>query len=216
MDGHSTCFSLSACVCPFIHPPSLSFRFASPVLSDSTSQQHPMARDLYDSSPSSKGRDTTPVTSPIIPFENNIYSTDGTAPAVQPISQGTNGVVGRHTSDQDSVSSARLSSVSLLLGAPVQYPSFDGRGRDTTPFTSPIIPFENDGFGTNGTAPAVQPIAQGPSGAIRTGNEDSVGNPRLSQRFLTENATTRYVLVRLHDSYNRIGEHVLQPVIELA
>ncbi|KAK8159051.1 hypothetical protein BKA80DRAFT_344778 [Phyllosticta citrichinensis] len=173
-----------------------------------------MARDLYDSSPSSKGRDTTPVTSPIIPFENNIYSTDGTAPAVQPISQVCFLVL---LSNIHPLMDGCALIVHSTLSAPSRVVSWlSSKGRDTTPFTSPIIPFENDGFGTNGTAPAVQPIAQGPSGAIRTGNEDSVGNPRLSQRFLTENATTRYVLVRLHDSYNRIGEHVLQPVIELA
>ncbi|KAK8167258.1 RNA recognition motif 2-domain-containing protein [Phyllosticta citribraziliensis] len=88
------------------------------------------------------------------------------------------------------------------------------KGRDTTPVTSPIIPFEHEGYGANGTAPAVQPIAQGTDDVVRVGGQDLVGNSRLSQRFSTENATTRYVLVRLHDSYDRIGEHVLQSVIE--
>ncbi|KAK8151619.1 hypothetical protein BC567DRAFT_300155 [Phyllosticta citribraziliensis] len=204
MDGctpivHSTFSSFPVVSSPRKGRDTTPFRFFHPFRRPPTSHHNTMARDMYESSPSSKGRDTTPVTSPIITFENEGFGTNGTAPAVQPTTQGPNGVV--RVGSQDSVGNGRLSPVSWPLGAPVQYPSFDGRVRTNCALNLPF--------------PSLV-VALFRTGVVRVGGQDSVGNSRLSQRFSTEIATTRYVLVRLHDSYDRIGEHVLQPVIVLA
>ncbi|KAK7539032.1 RNA recognition motif 2-domain-containing protein [Phyllosticta citricarpa] len=104
----------------------------------------------------------------------------------------------------------------MARDTPFSSSSPSSKGQDTTPVTSPIIPFEND-VPLNGTALAVQPLVVNTNSVVAHGvpsHLESFSNARLSQRFSTEHGITRYVIVRLHDSYDRIGEHVLQPVVE--